>query len=96
MASMLLLVRLNFTYRALLCAGYFASFVGMLFAVKNLVNESDEKMRKIMSDKFNKIDNEDYDYLRKTFRVLQSSNSTPCPRKPDMSSDPSESKGGEE
>ena len=88
LASALLLVRWNITHRVLLCTGYIAAGLGMYVASKALKRESRHKMRKIMSNSNYAFDDEDYQYLRKTFSVLQSSNSTPCPRKPDLSKPP--------
>ena len=86
LASALLLVRWQVTHRVLLCTGYIVAGFGMYVATRALKAESKRKTRKILSSGNYKFDKEDYQYLRNTFSVLQSSNSTPCPRKPDLRS----------
>lgn len=92
LTSMLLLTRLNTTHRVLLCTGYLASILGIFMAGKKLKKESRRKMRKIMSNSNHVLGEEDYHHLRKTFSVLQSSNSIPCPRKPEFAQPKAEDK----
>ncbi|MDE3268777.1 MAG: hypothetical protein OYH77_00660 [Pseudomonadota bacterium] len=82
LASMLVLVNLSTPVRVLLCTGMIASIGGSFYAIWKLAGESVSKTLRIISRFDYAMSEEDYDYLRKTFTVLQSSNSTPCPRLP--------------
>ncbi|MDE3268870.1 MAG: hypothetical protein OYH77_01130 [Pseudomonadota bacterium] len=82
LASMLVLVNLSTPVRALLCTGMLVSIGGLLYAGWKLTKEEVSKTLRIISRYDYAMSEEDYDHLRKTFTVLQSSNSTPCPRLP--------------